>query len=72
MARELPNILVTGTPGTGKTSFTQMLASATATKHAMKAIHVSDWIKEKNLHDGHDPEYDAYILNDDKVYSILL
>ena len=42
-SRRKPNILVTGTPGTGKTSTCEMLAEATGLKH----INVGTWVKEK-------------------------
>ena len=43
-----PNILVTRTPGTGKTTTSFALAEATQLRH----IIVRDLVKEKNLHDG--------------------
>ena len=45
-----PNILVTGTPGTGKTTTSFALAEATQLHH----IIIRDLGKEKNLHDGWD------------------
>ncbi|EPS61910.1 hypothetical protein M569_12885 [Genlisea aurea] len=61
--REKPNILITGTPGTGKTTTALSLASATGFRH----INVSDLVKEKNLHDGWDEELECYVLNEDLV-----
>ncbi len=57
------NILITGTPGTGKTSLCQAVASATGFKH----IEVGALVKEKGLHDGWDEEHSCYTLNEDKV-----
>ena len=57
------NILVTGTPGTGKTSLCQALAAATQFQH----IEVGSLVKEKELHDGWDDEYQCFIFNEDKV-----
>ena len=65
-ARKLPNILITGTPGTGKTSLSENLANETGMKH----IDVSSLIKEKSLHDGRDEEFDCFILNEDKASMI--
>jgi DNA polymerase III delta prime subunit len=59
--RTRPNLLVTGTPGTGKTSTCSLLASATGLRH----INVGELVKEKSLHDGWDAELDCYIVNDD-------
>lgn len=61
--RTAPNILVTGTPGTGKTSLCSMIAQTTNLKH----IEVGALVKEKDLHDGYDEEFDAFELNEDKV-----
>ncbi|KAI9291645.1 P-loop containing nucleoside triphosphate hydrolase protein [Neoconidiobolus thromboides FSU 785] len=61
--RSVPNILITGTPGTGKTTLSELLEIATGFKH----INCSELVKEKKLHDGYDEEFDTYILNDDKL-----
>ncbi|KAF3952562.1 hypothetical protein ACB098_08G030100 [Castanea mollissima] len=58
-----PNILVTGTPGTGKTTTSSALAEATQLRH----IIIGDLVKEKNLHDGWDDELDCYVINEDLV-----
>jgi len=60
---EGPNIMITGTPGTGKTSLSQALSSATS----MNYVDVGALIKHKNLHQGRDEEFDAFILDEDKV-----
>eukprot|EP00897_Mesotaenium_endlicherianum_P007179 jgi/Mesen1/648/ME000109S10866 len=61
-----PNILVTGTPGTGKTSTCSLLASSTDYRH----VNIGDLVKEKELHDGWDDEYECLILNEDKVKEV--
>ncbi|XP_020235214.1 adenylate kinase isoenzyme 6 homolog isoform X1 [Cajanus cajan] len=61
--RGKPNILVTGTPGTGKTTVCTALAEATQLRH----INVGELVKEKNLHDGWDDELDCYVINEDLV-----
>ncbi|XP_009374170.2 adenylate kinase isoenzyme 6 homolog isoform X4 [Pyrus x bretschneideri] len=63
MVRTRPNILVTGTPGTGKTTTSAALAEATQLRH----INVGDLVKAKNLHDGWDDELDCYVINEDLV-----
>ncbi|KAJ1913861.1 factor activating pos9, partial [Mycoemilia scoparia] len=61
--RTKPNILITGTPGTGKTTTAEMLEISTG----LKKITAGDLVKERNLHDGYDEEFDTYILNEDKL-----
>jgi len=65
--RTRPNILVTGTPGTGKTSLCNAIASQTGFTH----INLGDLVKERELHDGYDAEMDCYILDEDKVCDAL-
>jgi broad-specificity NMP kinase len=57
------NILITGTPGTGKTTLSELVASNTQLRH----VNVTDLVKEKSLHEGKDEEFDSYILDEDKV-----
>jgi hypothetical protein len=103
-APKKPNILITGTPGTGKTMTgecffaspralrfcraTQVprvwstppppsqsplatIARATAEQIAetlgAKYINVGDLVKSRGLHEGHNEEWDTYILDEDKV-----
>ncbi|RUP45280.1 P-loop containing nucleoside triphosphate hydrolase protein [Jimgerdemannia flammicorona] len=61
--RTQPNILVTGTPGTGKTTTCEMIADATSLQH----IDVSRLVKEKGLHEGYNEEFDTFILDDEKL-----
>ncbi|KAL0002787.1 hypothetical protein SO802_016568 [Lithocarpus litseifolius] len=59
-----PNILVTKTPGTSKTTTSSALAEATQ----LRPIIVEDLVKEKNLHDGWDDQLDCYLINADLVF----
>lgn len=61
--REKPNILITGTPGTGKTTTATALAESIQLRH----INIGDLVKEKNLHDGWDDQFDCYLINEDLV-----
>mmetsp|Transcript_45209 Transcript_45209/g.143921 ORF Transcript_45209/g.143921 Transcript_45209/m.143921 type:complete len:170 (+) Transcript_45209:118-627(+) len=63
MPKLRPNILITGTPGTGKTTTSQMVAHALHFEH----VEVGKLVKEKELHEGYDAEFDTYILDEDKV-----
>ncbi|KAF3341600.1 P-loop containing nucleoside triphosphate hydrolases superfamily protein [Carex rostrata] len=58
-----PNVLVTGTPGTGKTTTSSLLADATGMHH----FNISDLSREKGLHDGWDDELDCHVINEDLV-----
>ena len=68
MSRKQPNILVTGTPGTGKTTTCQQVIEAIGFTH----INVGDWVKQQELHSGWDEEHDCYIIDEDKVFGSQL
>ena len=61
--RQQPNVLVTGTPGTGKTTLAAQLAERTGFEH----INVAELVKARGLHDGYDAEFDTLIMDEDKV-----
>lgn len=63
MARSLPNIIVTGTPGTGKTTHCEVLADKTGLKH----LSVNQVVKQRECHEGWDDEYQSWIVDEDKV-----
>ncbi|KAL9674874.1 hypothetical protein QQ045_003073 [Rhodiola kirilowii] len=62
-SRKKPNILVTGTPGTGKTTTCEALAEATGLRH----VNIGELVKEKNLHDGWDDEFECHVINEDLI-----
>ena len=68
MRRSSPNILITGTPGVGKTSHCVSLAEKTGLRH----LAINRTIKDQNCHDGWDVEHQSYIINEDKVCNICL
>ncbi|XP_071709336.1 adenylate kinase isoenzyme 6 homolog [Rutidosis leptorrhynchoides] len=63
MTRSKPNILITGTPGTGKTTTSAALAEATSLRH----INIGELVKDKKLHDGWDDQLECYVINEDLV-----
>jgi len=65
--RTSPNILITGTPGTGKSTLAEELATRTGLQH----ICVGVLAKDEQLYDGYDPEYGCPILDDDRVIDEL-
>lgn len=58
-------VAVTGTPGTGKTTATELLASD------FEVIHLNEVIREQELTTGHDDERDTRIADLDAVESWL-
>ncbi|EGS20967.1 uncharacterized protein CTHT_0028060 [Thermochaetoides thermophila DSM 1495] len=65
--RSLPNIIITGTPGTGKTSHAELLAERTGLKH----ISINQIVKDKECHEGYDEEYQSWIVDEDKLLDAI-
>lgn len=68
--RYLPNIILTGTPGCGKTSHATMLISQLDNK---KYVHlpVSDLAKERDCIDSFDEVLDTSVVDEDKLLDSL-
>ncbi|XP_058680042.1 adenylate kinase isoenzyme 6 [Ammospiza nelsoni] len=62
-----PNVLITGTPGVGKTTLGKELAS----RAGLSYVNVGDLAKEGELYEGFDEEYDCPILDEDRVVDEL-
>lgn len=58
-----PNILVTGTPGAGKTHF----AKAVAENFGLNFLEISRIVQDNHFTDGFDSTLDCPILDEDKV-----
>ncbi|KAF2999382.1 factor activating pos9 [Curvularia kusanoi] len=67
MARKSPNIILTGTPGVGKTTHAEQLASATGLKH----VSVNQIVKDEGFHEGKDEETGSWIVDEDKLLDYL-
>lgn len=67
MPRIQPNIIITGTPGVGKTSHCNALAANTG----LKLLSVNQIVKERTCHDGWDEELKSWIVDEDKVRLII-
>lgn len=66
--RSSPNIVITGTPGTGKTTHAEILAERTGLRH----VSVNQIVKDKGCHEGWDDEYQSWIVDEDKVRQDIL
>lgn len=61
--RTSPNIIITGTPGVGKTTHCELLAQRTGLRH----LSVNEVVKDKGCHEGWDEEYSCWIVDEDRV-----
>ncbi|EFP76012.1 factor activating pos9 [Puccinia graminis f. sp. tritici] len=67
--RKNPNVLITGTPGTGKTTHAEMLAQES--NGALRAINIGDFVKEHGCHEGWDDEWQSWLVDDEKLLDEL-
>ncbi|MCJ1298153.1 factor activating pos9 [Hypocenomyce scalaris] len=63
MGRRRPNIIITGTPGVGKTSHCELLAQSTG----MEPMSINKIVKERGCHDGWDNEFKSWMVDEDKL-----
>lgn len=61
------NILITGTPGTGKTT----LATSLAKTINYEYIDISKIVKKNKLYENFDEKYESYVLNENKLIDFL-
>ena len=64
MARTNPNIVITGTPGVGKTTHAEQLAQSLGFKH----VSINQIVKDEGFHEGKDEELGSWIVDEDKVH----
>ena len=70
MNNKLPNILVTGTPGVGKTSLCTLLESQLPEDYSLEGftyVKLADMIREKKLYKEWDEEFDVSIFDEDLI-----
>ena len=63
-----PNILVTGTPGTGKTTLCHLLAEKLP---EMEVVEVGSLVKTHALHEGWNETFEAFDLDEDKLIDFM-
>jgi len=64
---KLPNVLLTGTPGTGKTTTCALIAEKTGLKH----FNVGEFVKQNACTESYDAEFDTHILDEDKLLDLM-
>ena len=64
MSRTRPNIIITGTPGTGKTTHSEQLAESLGLRY----LGINEVIKDKGCDEGFDEEFQSIIVDEDKVW----
>ena len=67
-ARQKPNILITGTPGVGKSTHCEVLGEALG----LETINVNQVVKDNVCHNGWSKEHESFIVNEDKVSALRL
>ena len=67
ITRVNPNILITGTPGVGKSKFAELLQS----KIGVKVINVGHFAKENNMLGEWDDKYQSHELQEDELLDKL-
>ncbi|KAL6879672.1 AAA domain-containing protein [Trichoderma longibrachiatum] len=65
--RSAPNIIITGTPGVGKTTHSEILAERTGLRH----LSVNQVVKDKECHEGWSDEYQSWIVDEDKLLDVI-
>lgn len=59
--RRKPNILITGTPGCGKTSTAERVAEELGYQH----VDVSALVTREALHESYDEEFQCWVVDED-------
>src|ERR1700742_20686 len=68
--RLLPNIIITGTPGVGKTTTAAQLlslASSSSPSTNLKHLSINDLVKSRECHTGYDEDLQTLIVDEDKL-----
>ncbi|KAH9835677.1 P-loop containing nucleoside triphosphate hydrolase protein [Rhodofomes roseus] len=68
-SRQAPVIVITGTPGTGKTTHAQLLVEESPVP--LRHINVGEWVKQKELYEEYDEDWQSYTVDEDKLLDEL-
>jgi len=60
-----PVIIITGTPGTGKSTYAQLLAQESPIP--LRHINVGERVKENELYEEFDEDWQSYTVDEDRV-----
>lgn len=60
-----PVIVITGTPGTGKSTHAQLLVNES--RIPLRHINVGELVKEKGFYEEFDHDWASYTVDEDKV-----
>ncbi|OJA10777.1 hypothetical protein AZE42_00306 [Rhizopogon vesiculosus] len=67
--KQSPVIIITGTPGTGKSTHAQLLVAESPIP--LKHINVGQLVKDKSFHHGFDEQWQSYTVDEDKLLDEL-
>lgn len=67
--RDYPNIIITGTPGVGKTTHAELLAESIP---ELKHLSINQIVEERDCTDGRDEELQTWIVDEDKVRHLTI
>ncbi|EST09474.1 Adenylate kinase isoenzyme 6 [Kalmanozyma brasiliensis GHG001] len=75
MVRSYPNIVITGTPGTGKSTHSSLLASTysppSSSSHPLRQIDVGALVKQEGFYTDYLEEWQSYEVNEDQLLDHL-
>lgn len=60
-----PVIVITGTPGTGKSTHAELLVQESP--FPLQHINVSEFAKQEELYENFDAEWNSYVVDEDKA-----
>ena len=60
-----PVIVITGTPGTGKSTHAQLLLNDSPIP--LRHVNVSEYVKEHGHYESYDEKWQSYTVDEDKV-----